>query len=90
MIILSLVLIGVVITLEPLPLTAFILVLASKSGGRKGAAFIFGWLFLQVIRHSLAKLFSLPGEAVSIGVLRSVSLDFPTRLRRRPCLAQSR
>ena len=44
MIVLSLVLIGLAITLEPIPLTAFILVLASKGGVRKGAAFIFGWL----------------------------------------------
>jgi threonine/homoserine/homoserine lactone efflux protein len=42
--ILDLVLIGLVITLEPIPLTAFLLILASKSGVRKGAAFIFGWL----------------------------------------------
>jgi threonine/homoserine/homoserine lactone efflux protein len=42
--ILNLVLIGVVISLEPIPLTAFILVLASRGGVRKGAAFIFGWL----------------------------------------------
>ncbi|MGD0391123.1 MAG: GAP family protein [Acidimicrobiales bacterium] len=41
---LDLVLIGLVITLEPIPLTAFLLVLASKGGVRKGAAFIFGWL----------------------------------------------
>src|SRR5580698_9378152 len=44
MIVLNLVLIGLVITLEPIPLTAFLLVLASKGGVRKGAAFIFGWL----------------------------------------------
>lgn len=42
--VLNLMLIGLVITLEPIPLTAFILVLASKGGVRKGAAFIFGWL----------------------------------------------
>jgi len=42
--ILDLVLIGLVITLEPIPLTAFLLILASKGGVRKGAAFIFGWL----------------------------------------------
>ncbi len=42
--VLDLVLIGLVITLEPIPLTAFILILASKNGTRKGAAFIFGWL----------------------------------------------
>jgi len=41
--ILDLVLIGLVITLEPIPLTAFLLILASKGGVRKGAAFIFGW-----------------------------------------------
>ena len=40
----DLVLIGLAITFEPIPLTAFILVLASKGGVRKGAAFIFGWL----------------------------------------------
>ena len=40
----ELLLVGLVITLEPIPLTAFILVLASKGGVRKGAAFIFGWL----------------------------------------------
>jgi threonine/homoserine/homoserine lactone efflux protein len=44
MLILDLILIGLAITLEPIPLTAFILVLASKGGVRKGAAFIFGWL----------------------------------------------
>jgi threonine/homoserine/homoserine lactone efflux protein len=43
-VILDLTLIGLAITLEPIPLTAFILVLASKGGVRKGAAFIFGWL----------------------------------------------
>ena len=44
MLVFSLLLIGLAITLEPIPLTAFILVLASKNGVRKGAAFIFGWL----------------------------------------------
>jgi threonine/homoserine/homoserine lactone efflux protein len=43
-VVLDLILIGLAITLEPIPLTAFILVLASKGGVRKGAAFIFGWL----------------------------------------------
>ena len=44
MLVLDLLLIGLVIGLEPIPLTAFILVLASKNGVRKGAGFIFGWL----------------------------------------------
>ena len=42
--ILDLLLIGLAITLEPIPLTTFILVLSSERGVRKGAAFIFGWL----------------------------------------------
>jgi hypothetical protein len=48
-VILDLVLIGLVITLEPLPLTAFILILLSKRGARKGAAVIFGWLLSLAI-----------------------------------------
>jgi threonine/homoserine/homoserine lactone efflux protein len=42
--ILNLVLIGLAVTLDPLPLTAFMIVLPSKRGVRKGAAFVFGWL----------------------------------------------
>jgi hypothetical protein len=41
---LTLFLIGVVIALDPLPLTAFIVVLPSRRGARKGAAWTFGWL----------------------------------------------
>jgi hypothetical protein len=41
---LDLLVIGLAITLEPIPLTAFILILQSKNGVRKGAAFIFAWL----------------------------------------------
>jgi hypothetical protein len=42
--ILDLVLIGAAIALDPLPLTAFLVVLPSKRGVVKGAAFVFGWL----------------------------------------------
>jgi hypothetical protein len=42
--ILDLTIIGLAITLEPIPLTAFILVLASERGTRKAAAFIAGWI----------------------------------------------
>ena len=56
MLVLSLVLIGLVITLEPIPLTAFILVLASKGGVRKGAAFIFGWLLSLAIVIAFTEL----------------------------------
>ncbi len=44
MLLLELVLIGLAIALDPLPLTAFIVVLPSQRGVRKGAAFVFGWL----------------------------------------------
>jgi Sap, sulfolipid-1-addressing protein len=41
---LNLVLIGLAVTLDPLPLTAFLIVLPSQRGTVKGAAFVFGWL----------------------------------------------
>jgi hypothetical protein len=41
---LDVVVIGLAITLEPVPLTAFLVVLASKHRARRGAAFVFGWL----------------------------------------------
>ena len=40
----DLVLIGLAIALDPLPLTTFLIVLPSDRGVRKGAAFVFGWL----------------------------------------------
>jgi threonine/homoserine/homoserine lactone efflux protein len=42
--VLNLVLIGIAVALDPLPLTAFMVILPSKGGVRKGAAFTFGWL----------------------------------------------
>ena len=44
MLVLNLVLIGLAVALDPLPLTAFLIVLPSRRGAVKGAAFIFGWL----------------------------------------------
>jgi Sap, sulfolipid-1-addressing protein len=43
-VLLNLFLISVAIAVDPLPLSAFFVILPSKSGLRKGAAFIFGWL----------------------------------------------
>jgi hypothetical protein len=43
-VVLELMLIGLAVTLDPLPLTAFLIVLPSARGARKGAAFTFGWL----------------------------------------------
>jgi threonine/homoserine/homoserine lactone efflux protein len=53
---LDLLLIALVITLEPIPLTAFILILLSKGGTRKGAAFIFGWLLSLAVVVTLTVL----------------------------------
>jgi len=43
-VILNLIVIGIAVALDPLPLTAFLVVLPSKRGVRKGAAYVFGWL----------------------------------------------
>jgi hypothetical protein len=43
-VVLDLLLIGLAITLEPFPLTAFILLLSAEKGVWKGLAFILGWL----------------------------------------------
>ena len=42
--VLDLLLIGLAITLEPFPITAFILILSAQKGTIKGLAFILGWL----------------------------------------------
>ncbi len=47
--VIDLLLIGIGITLEPFPLTAFILILSAEKGTRKGLAFILGWLACLVI-----------------------------------------
>ena len=47
--VLNLILIGLAVTLDPLPLTAFLIVLPSERGLRKGAAFVFGWLVSLII-----------------------------------------
>jgi hypothetical protein len=47
--VLSLVLIGLAIAFDPLPLTAFIVVLPSRRGVIKGAAFVSGWLLSLAI-----------------------------------------
>lgn len=49
MLLLNLVLIGLAVALDPLPLTAFLIVLPSQRGARKGAAFVFGWLISLAI-----------------------------------------
>jgi Sap, sulfolipid-1-addressing protein len=47
--ILDLFLIGLVVTLEPIPLTAMILLLASERGLVKGVGYLLGWLLTLVV-----------------------------------------
>lgn len=54
--VLDLLLIGLAITLEPFPLTAFILLLSSERGARKGLVFILGWLACLVLVLAAALL----------------------------------
>jgi hypothetical protein len=73
-VILDLLLIGLVITLEPIPLTAFLLILMSKGGTRKGAAFIFGWLLSLAVVVALTLVVTenkppKPNTAPSLGAL---------------------
>ena len=56
MLVLNLVLIGIAVALDPLPLTAFLVVLPSKGGVRKGAAFVFGWLVSLAIVVTITAL----------------------------------
>jgi len=66
-VVLNLLLTGLAVTLSPLPLTAFLVVLPSARGARKGAAFVFGWLV------SLARQDGLSERRESLG-------STPTRL----------
>ena len=96
--VLDLVLIGLAITFDPLPLTAFTVVLPSKRGVRKGAAFVFGWLVSLAIVVTVTVLAtgnnppkpdtapSLAGLAakIAIGVLLVVVAIRHIRRIRRP------
>jgi hypothetical protein len=53
---LTLLLIGVAIALDPIPLTAFFVILPSERGVRKGAAFLFGWLVSLAVVVSVTVL----------------------------------
>jgi threonine/homoserine/homoserine lactone efflux protein len=72
--ILNLILIGLAVTLDPLPLTAFLVVLQSQRGARKGAAFVFGWLVSLAIVVAVTVLATgddppKPNTAPSLGSL---------------------
>jgi hypothetical protein len=74
----DLVLIGLVITLEPLPVIGFILVLAGRHGVRNGLAYIAAWVvtLVAIVAGTLAvtgghppATQSAPGRGVAIGTV---------------------
>jgi len=72
--VLSLVLIGLTVALDPLPLAAFMVILPSQRGVRKGAAWTFGWLvsLLIVVAVTVAATGNNPPKsntAPSLGAL---------------------
>ena len=83
MLILDLVLIGLAIALEPIPLTAFILVLASTDGTKKGAAFIFGWLASLAVVVALTVLVTgnNPPNTGSAPSVAALAVEDPDRCR---------
>ena len=74
--ILNLVLIGLAIALDPLPLTAFLVVLPSKRGTVKGAAFVFGWLIslAAVVAITIAATGNSPPKPATVPSLASLAI----------------
>jgi hypothetical protein len=69
-------LIGVAVALDPLPLTAFLIVLPSKRGTVKGAAFVFGWLvsLAAVVTITLAATGNNPPKPATVPSLASLAI----------------
>ena len=65
-VILDLTIIGLAVALYPVALTVFILILASRRGSRKGAAFVVGWIV------SLAVVPDYRGRGFAKGLLRAL------------------
>ena len=97
--VLNLALIGLAVALDPLPLTAFLIVLPSQRGVRKGAAFVFGWLvsLAVVVAISVAatgnnpprpktapSLAALAVKAVLGGVLVMIAIRHRREMRTQP------
>jgi hypothetical protein len=69
-------LIGLAIALDPLPLTAFLVVLPSKRGTVKGAAFVFGWLIslAAVVTVTIAATGNNPPRPATVPSLASLAI----------------
>ena len=76
MLVLNLVLIGVAVALDPLPLTAFLVVLPSQRGTVKGAAFVFGWLIslAAVVAITVAATGNSPPTPATVPSLASLAI----------------
>ena len=74
--VLNLVLIGLAIALDPLPLTAFLIVLPSRRGVVKGAAFVFGWLvsLAAVVAITVAATGNNPPKSATVPSLASLAI----------------
>jgi len=74
--VLNLLLIGLAVTLDPLPLTAFMVVLPSERGVRKGAAFVFGWLvsLAVVVTVTLLATGNNPPKPATVPSLASLAI----------------
>ena len=91
----ELVLIALVISLEPIPLTGFILTLSTKSGARNGFGFLVGWVLSLALVIVVTLAFTAgkppkPSTAPSTGILIAKLvlgvglLVFAWRYRQRP------
>jgi hypothetical protein len=76
MLILNMMLIGIVVALDPLPLTAFLVVLPSKRGAVKGAAFVFGWLvsLAAVVAITVAATGNSPPRPATVPSLAALAI----------------
>ena len=76
MLVLNLMLIGVAVALDPLPLTAFLVVLPSQRGTVKGAAFVFGWLIslAAVVAITVAATGNSPPKPATVPSLASLAI----------------
>ena len=81
----DLVLIGLAIAFDPIPLTTFMIVLPSKRGARKGAAFVFGWLVSLAIVVAVTVLATTAlAVRIAIGVVLVTAAIRTWRRMRRP------
>jgi hypothetical protein len=69
-------LIGAAVALDPLPLTAFLVVLPSRRGTVKGAAFLFGWLvsLAAVVTITVAAAGNNPPRPATVPSLAALAI----------------